>query len=102
MDGSALGAVAQWVATACVAGGLVYTWRHNNNEQNQSDIKLKIELKAEIATVTKRLDDPLEGLGAIKREINGVKQNCAAVTSGCSERFKHVEEDVHKLERGKQ
>ena len=102
MDGSTLGVVAQWVATACIAGGLVYTWRRNNNERNQIDTKLKTELKAEISTITKRLDDPNEGLGAIKREISSMKERCASVTSGCSERFKHVEEDVHKLEKGKQ
>lgn len=102
MDGNTLGAVAQWVATACVAGGLAYTWRRNSNERNQIDIKLKTELTGELKAIKSKLEDPLEGLGAIKREINGMKQNCAAVTSGCAERFKHVEEDVDKLEKGKQ
>ena len=102
MDGNALATAAQWVATACVAGGLVYTWRRNNNERNQIDTKLKAELTVELKAIKCKLDDPNEGLGAIKREISGMKEHCASVTSGCSERFKHVEEDVHKLEKGKQ
>lgn len=102
MDGFTLATVAQWAATVCVAGGLAYTWRHNNNERNHTDIKLKTELTLELKGIKDKLDDPNEGLGAIKREINGMKEHCAAVTSGCSERFKHVEENVRKLERGKQ
>ncbi len=98
MDGVS---VAQWIATACVAGGLIFTWQRNGKHQLESDTKLKTELTGEIKGIKDKLDDPNEGLGAIKREINGVKEHCAAVTAGCSERFKHVEEDVHKLEGGR-
>ena len=98
MDGNALATVAQWVATACVAGGLVYTWQHSSNERNHTDAKLKTELTLELKSIKDKLSDPSEGLGAIKREINTMKERCAAVTSGCSERFLHVEEDIHKLE----
>ncbi|MFH0809828.1 MAG: hypothetical protein V2A77_05100, partial [Pseudomonadota bacterium] len=64
----------------------------------KSDTILRTELKASIGALKDKLEDPDEGLGAIKREVNSMKQHCAAVTSGCAERFKHVEEDVHKLE----
>ena len=102
MDGAVLGTVAQWVATVCVAVGLAYTWRRNNNASKETDTKLKTELTLEIKSIKDKLDDPNEGLGAIKREINGMKEHCAAVTSGCAERFRHVEEDVHKLEKSNQ
>jgi len=98
MDGNVLTTIAQWIATASVTGGLVYTWRRNLNHQSQIDTQLKTELTLQIKAIKDKLDDPNEGLGAIKREINGIKEHCAAVTSGCSERFKHVEEDIHKLE----
>lgn len=102
MDGNALATAAQWVATACVAGGLIYTWRRNSNETSRLDTKLKTELSTELKGIKDQLDDPNEGLGAIKRDISSMKEHCAAVTSGCYERFKHVEEDVDKLEGGKQ
>lgn len=100
MDGNALAIVAQWVATICVAGGLAYTWRRNSKENHQVDTKLKTALSLDIEGIKDRLDDPNEGLGAIKREVHGIKEHCASVTSGCSERFRHVEDDINKLEKG--
>ncbi len=99
MDGNALATATQWVATVCVAGGLVYTWKRNGDNQKASDTKLKTELTFEIKGVKDKLDDPIEGLGAIKRDIGSIKEHCAAVTSGCSERFKHAEEDIHELKQ---
>lgn len=99
MDG---GAVAQWVGTGLVAAGLAATWIKNGKSQAKSDTVLKTELKASIKGIQDKLDDPNDGLGAIKREINGMKEHCAAVTSGCAERFKHVEDDVHRLEKVKE
>lgn len=99
MNGNILATVAQWVATTLVAVGLIYTWRTNTNHRNESDAKLKTELTIEIRDIQNKLTDPNDGLGAIKRDVNAVKEHCAAVTSGCAERFKHVEDDVHKLEK---
>ncbi len=108
MDGAT---AAQWVATALVAGGLVYTWQHNNAEKNRADTQLKAdrnhadtqlkaELTMEIRSIKDKLVDPMEGLGAIKTEINSMKEHCAAVTSGCAQRFKYIEENIQKLDKG--
>lgn len=97
MDLSVIGAIAQWGATLVVAGTLVYTIRRNGKKEKQSDTELKTELKKDIEGITKKLDDPNEGLGSIKRDIGEMKQRCAAVTSGCTERFRHTEEDIQEL-----
>ncbi len=104
--------IAQWVATLLVAIGLIYTWRNNSSHRNQEsrqrgidwdrvDTKFKSDLTAQIKNIEAKLTDPQEGLGAIKREISAIKEHCAAVTSGCTERFRHVESDINDIKRGR-
>lgn len=88
--------IAQWIATAVVAGGLVYTIRRNGRNNKESDTRLKTELTMELRSIKERLDNPQEGLGAIKRELSDMKQHCAAVTSTFSEKIAHAEAELKK------
>lgn len=98
MDGVA---ITQWVATVLIACGLIYNIRQNNKKEKERNGKLKTELSVEIKGIKSKLDDPQDGLGAIRREISSMKERCAAVTSGFAERIKHAEQDIEKIGGGK-
>lgn len=78
MDGLALfNTIAQWTATALIAAGLLYTTRVNSNHRQVLDTKTKSDLQKDIEGIKERLDDPKEGLAAIRREITTLKVNLA-------------------------
>ena len=88
MDGAV---VALWITTSVTAVGLAYTVVTNGRSRTKKETELKVELKKDIESLTKKLDDPDDGLGAIRREVTGVKLHCAGVTSGFEERIAGLE-----------
>ncbi len=89
--------VPQWVGIALVAMGLVYTWISNGRKQKETDTRLSTSLKGEIKEIVKRLDDPLEGLGAIRKAIGHIKEDTASDKATFSGRISRVEEDIKEL-----
>lgn len=83
--------VAQWVATILIAAGLGYTIHNNGRGREQKDIQLKSELKSEIEHVKNKLDDPNDGLRAIKKSVDEQKLYCAKTSSALIERVKSLE-----------
>ena len=92
MDGAV---VALWITTSVTAAGLVYTVVNNGRSRTKKDTELKAELKTDIKSLKEKLDDPNDGLGAIRREVTGVKLHCAGVTSGFEERLTGLEKSRH-------
>ena len=83
--------VAQWVATISVAGGLIYSIRRNGKSRAEQDTQLKTELKSEIEHVKKKLDDPGDGLKAIKKAIDEQALYCARTSTSLKERVSSLE-----------
>lgn len=87
------------LATICVAGSLIYTVRTNGKKERVKDTELKTELTGKIENVTKKLDDPNDGLGAIKKAVEEQKVHCAKVSSTIAEQAKANRRDIDKLQR---
>jgi len=82
-----IGAIAQWAATIAIAAGMAWTWRRNGRNQAEKWGSFTNEIK----NLREKLDDPNQGLGAIKKSVDDQKTHCASVTSGFKERIKNLE-----------
>ena len=87
------------IVSLSAAGGVIYSIIRNGRTQNRKDTELKTMLKSEIANIKDKLDDPNEGLGAIKKEMKSIQLNCASVTSGFKARIDGLEEDVKDVKK---
>jgi peptidoglycan hydrolase CwlO-like protein len=90
--------IALWATCIASAAGVIYSITKNGRSRTKQDIETKIELKKDIesikkdiAEVQKKLDDPGEGLGTIRREVSSMKENCARVSSGFNQRIIGIE-----------
>jgi len=87
-----VGTIAQWIATIVVASALAYNMRQNGRNRDAKDIQLKSELKSELNNVKNKLDDPENGLGAIKKSLDDWKIYCARTSSTLTQKIKSLEE----------
>ena len=92
MDGAI---IALWVTTLTTAVGVVYTIVKNGRSRAKQDAELKVELKKDIESLKKVLDDPNDGLSAIRREVSAQREHCAGVTSGFEQRLLRLEKEEH-------
>lgn len=83
--------IALWITTSATAVGVIYTIVKNSRSRTKQDTELKVELKKDIETIQKVLDDPNDGLGAIRREVSAQREHCAGVTSGFEQRITGLE-----------
>lgn len=88
--------IAQWIATIIVALGLTYTIRNNNKNNKTKDIELKTVLKTELENIEKMLDDPSDGLKAIKKAVDEQKLYCIKTSTGLTERVISLEAEGGK------
>jgi len=90
MDGAI---IALWITTTATATGVVYSLVKNGKSRAKQDAELKVELKKDIESIKKVLDDPNDGLSAIRREVSAQKEYCAGVTSGFEQRLSGLEKE---------
>jgi len=83
--------IAVWITASVAVITSVYTIIKNGRSRTKSDTQLKTELKMDIETIQKLLDDPHDGLGAIRREVSSMKLHCAGVTSTFEQRIQTLE-----------
>jgi len=86
--------IALWITTSATAGGVIYTIVKNGRSRSKQDADLKVALKKDIESIQKVLDDPNDGLGAIRREVSAQREHCAGVTAGFYQRITGVEGDI--------
>jgi hypothetical protein len=84
------------VGSVAVVSLLVST-RRNTRKDTKADTEFQTALKANVDEINKALTDPDDGLKAIRNEVGCMKNNCASVTSGFSERMKRAEADIHEI-----
>lgn len=84
MDGAV---VAQWCATGVIAVALIVSWVRNGKNQSEEWGSLQTEVK----NIQKQLDDPNQGLGAIKKSVDEQKTHCASITSEFEQRIAATE-----------
>lgn len=70
-----------WITTTLTAGGVVYAIVRNGSRGKEQDEQLKAELKLEIKVIKKQLDDPENGLSAIKKSVDDQRLHCVATST---------------------
>ncbi len=70
-----------WVTSTFSAVGVIYAIVRNGRRGKQQDEQLKTELKMEINSIKKKLDDPNTGLGTIKKCVDSQRLHCAEVST---------------------
>ena len=63
------------------AVGVIYAIMRNGRRSRQQDEELKLELKLEIASVNKKLENPATGLEAIKKSVDEQRLHCAETST---------------------
>jgi tRNA C32,U32 (ribose-2'-O)-methylase TrmJ len=99
MDG---GDIAQWVVTICVVIALFINMRRNtkaDTNQASKETSQAAEQKNEIKHIIQRLDDPNDGLGAIKRAITKQELHCRQISTELTGRIRESEEDIQQLRK---
>ena len=92
MDGTV---IALWITTSATAIGVIYTIMKNGRSRTKQDAELKVELKKDIESIKKALDDPNDGLGAIRREVSAQREHCTGITSAFEQRITGLEKSRH-------
>lgn len=70
-----------WITSSFSAIGVVYAIVRNGRRGKQQDEELKTELKMDIKAIKTQLDDPENGLSAIKRCVDNQRLHCAEVST---------------------
>jgi len=95
------GLIPIWVTTGFTAVGVVYAIVRNGSRGRKQDEQLKTELKLEIKVIKKQLDDPENGLSAIKKSSDGMRLHCAEVSTAIASQTKTNTDEIALLRKGK-
>jgi len=97
-----IGLIPVWITTTFTAGGVIYAIARNGSRGKKQDEQLKAELKLEIKVIKKQLDDPENGLGAIKKSADGMRLHCAEVSTRIEAQTQTNTDEINILRKGKQ
>ena len=95
------GLIPVWITSSCTAIGVIYAIVRNGSRGRKQDEQLKTELKLEIKVIKKQLDDPENGLGAIKKSADGMRLHCAEVSTAIAAQAKTNADEIDILRKGK-
>lgn len=87
--------LAQWIATGIIAIAVILTWVKNGRSQAKEWGSFTNEVKH----IKEALEDPDQGLGALKKGITDMQTNCAKVSGKLGEKVYHLEDEVDELKR---
>jgi len=93
--------IAIWITSTFSAIGVIYAIARNGSRGKKQDEQLKTELKMEIKGVRNQLDDPENGLSAIKKSVDDQKLHCAEVSTRISGQVERNVEEIHTLRKKK-
>lgn len=88
MDG---GLVAQWAAVGVLALSQAVMYVRNNRYNSTKDTVERTEVKDKLETISKQLDDPENGLSAIKKSVDDQRLYCARVSTSLKGRIDNLE-----------
>jgi len=97
-----------WVTSGAGVIGVVYAIARNGSRGKKQDEQLKIDLRAEVSTVTaevadvnKKLEDPNFGLTAIKHSVDEQKLHCAQVSTAIASQVETNSKEIAILRKRK-
>jgi len=75
--------------------GLIGTWVRNGRSQTAKFATLQTHVEG----ISKKLEDPAHGLGALSEKLGNFQTDCAFTRAGYDERIKGAQEDIKELKR---
>lgn len=85
------GVAAQWAVVGVALISQAALWLKNGHKESRNETEERTQIKDDIKVIKDRLDDPDNGLAAIKRGIDEQKLNCASVSTRLSTRLNGME-----------
>ena len=93
--------VAIWIYCSFTALGVIYAIVHNSTRSKKKDDELKTELKIEVKGIKDQLDDPENGLSAIKKSVDDQRLHCTEVSTRLEEQVKTNTSEIAILRKRK-
>lgn len=84
------------IGVVIIGVGLILTLIRNSRSQSRSMGKLEGTLVTSIGNINNRLDDPNNGLGAIKKAVDKQAIHCAKVSTGLTTKVEALEKKRRK------
>ena len=88
-----------WVTSIASAIGVMYAIIRNGNRSRKQDDQLKTELKMEVSSIKIQLEDPENGLSAIKKSTDEMKLHCAQTSTAISAQVKTNTDEIGILRK---
>jgi len=90
-----------WITSSFSAIGVVYAIVRNGSRGKKQDEQLKTELKMEISSIKKQLDDPDNGLAAIAKGVDSQRLHCAEVSTRIEGQVNTNSQEISTLRKKK-
>lgn len=90
-----------WITSGLTAIGVIYAIFRNSSRSKKKDDELKTELKMEVASIKDQLDDPENGLSAIKKSTDGMRLHCAQTSTAISAQVQTNSKEIAILRKKK-
>lgn len=86
-----------WITAGISVATSVYAIVRNGTRQKEQDAVLKAELRKDLKVIKDQLDDPVNGLEAIKKATEDQKDHCLEVSTNISTRVTTAEKEIDRL-----
>ena len=90
-----------WITSIATGMGVIYAIIRNGNRGKKQDEQLKTELKMEVGAIKTKLDDPENGLSAIKKSVDDQRFYCVATSTAISAQVKTNTSEINNLRKKK-
>ena len=90
-----------WITSTFSAIGVIYAIVRNGSRGKKVDEKLKSELTMEIKVIKSKLDDPENGLSAIKKSVDDQRLHCVATSTRLEGQVKTNTSEITNLRKKK-
>ena len=89
-----------WISSTFCAIGVIYAIIRNGSRSRKQDEQLKSELVMEVKSINKQLEDPENGLSAIKKSTDGIRLHCAEVSTRIESQVETNTDEIALLRKG--
>ena len=95
-----VGLVPLWITSVFSAMGVMYAIIRNGSRSRKQDEQLKSELVLGVKSINKQLEDPENGLSAIKKSVDDQRLHCAKVSTAIAAQTKTNTDEIALLRKG--
>lgn len=81
------------IVAVVAVGGVIAQYRKNGKSQATRDARISLNQE----NIIKKLDDPNDGLAALGRKVNDMKNNFGVVSTGLDGRITAAERDIKEI-----